>query len=70
MNEENIREVQRDNGIPLFKYKTTVSATVYFDDAYSLSARMEMYKKMGVNSVGFWRLGQETKAFWPHIRLE
>ena len=70
MREQNIRELERVNGIPMFKYETKVSMTVYFEDEYSLSARLEMYKKMGINSVGFWRLGQETPAFWPYIRLE
>ena len=70
MKEQKIREVQRENGIPMFKYQTTVSVTVYFEDDYSLSARLEMYKKMGIAAVGFWRLGQETASFWPVIELE
>ena len=68
--EQNITDVQRENGIPTFKYQTPLSATVYYEDAYSLSARLEMYKKMGIRAVGFWRLGQETLDFWPHIKLE
>jgi len=68
--ENNVREIQREDGIPLFKYNATVSTTVYYEDDYSLSARLEMYKKMGVRAVGFWRLGQETPAFWPVIALE
>ena len=70
MKEQKIKEVQRENGIPLFKYDTSLSVTVYFEDTYSLSARLEMYKKMGVTSVGFWRLGQETQAFWQYIGLQ
>jgi spore germination protein YaaH len=68
--EQGIREINRENGIPTFKYETPLSITVFYEDAYSLSARLEMYKKMGVGSVGFWRLGQETPAFWPVIGLE
>jgi spore germination protein YaaH len=70
LNEQKIAEVQRESGIPYFRYTTPVSVTLYYEDAYSLSARLEMYKKMGVNSVGFWRLGQETTAFWGVIGLE
>jgi spore germination protein YaaH len=70
MREQNVKEVQRENGIPYFKYTKTLSATVYYEDAYSLSARLDMYKKAGVNYVGFWRLGQETGEFWSVIGLE
>jgi spore germination protein YaaH len=70
MNEQNVKEVQRESGIPYFKYTKTLSATVYYEDAYSLSARLDMYKKAGVNQVGFWRLGQETGEFWSVIGLE
>ena len=70
INEQDITEIQRDNSIPNFKYETTVSMTVYYEDEYSLATRMDMYKKMGVNAVGFWRLGQETPEFWPYIKLE
>jgi len=66
----NIEEIQRENSIPTFKYTMPLSVTVFYEDAHSLSTRMDLYKKMGVNSVGFWRLGQETPAFWPYIKLE
>ena len=63
--EQDIMEIQRENGVPYFEYETPVSMTVFFEDAYSLVTRLEMYKNIGVKSVGFWRLGQETLAFWP-----
>jgi len=68
--EQKIERIDRENGIPTFKYETNLSVTVYYEDDYSLSARLEMYRKMGVSAVGFWRLGQETPAFWPLIALE
>lgn len=67
--EQAVKEIGRENGIPTFKYVTPVTVTAYFEDAYSLSTRLDMYDKMGVSSVGFWRLGQETPDFWPHITL-
>lgn len=70
LKEQNIGEIQRENGIPTFRYETPITVTVYYEDDYSLSARLQMYKKMGVTSVGFWRLGQETPSFWPVIGLE
>ena len=68
--EQSIGEIRRENGIPTFKYEMPLSVTVYYEDEYSLSARLEMYKKMGVKAAGFWRIGQETPAFWPYIGLE
>ena len=68
--EQNITEIERVNGIPTFSYDTVLSVTVFYEDDYSLSARLNMYRKMGVRAAGFWRLGQETRAFWPLIGLE
>ena len=68
--EQKINDIQRENGIPLFRYNLPLSVTVYYEDDYSLSARLEMYKKMGVISVGFWRLGQEIPSFWQVIGRE
>jgi spore germination protein len=68
--ENNVKDIRRENGIPAFDYNATVSVKVYYEDEYSLSARMEMYRSMGVAAIGFWRLGQETSAVWPHLKLE
>ena len=62
-------EIRRDNGVPFFTYTVPVSVRLYYEDAYSLSARMQMYKSMGVSAIGFWRLGQETQAVWNFLRL-
>jgi spore germination protein YaaH len=67
--ENNVKTIRRENGIPAFDYNPSISVKVYFEDEYSLSARMEMYRTMGVNAIGFWRLGQETPAVWPYIKL-
>jgi spore germination protein len=68
--EHNIKEIRRENGIPVFEYSRNVSIIVYYEDAYSLCTRMEMYKTMGVSSIGFWRLGQETTEVWSYLKLE
>jgi spore germination protein YaaH len=70
LNENNVNEIRRENGIPTFDYETSVSVKVYYEDDYSLSARMELYKSMGIGSIGFWRLGQETPAVWDILGLE
>ena len=67
--ENNVKTIRRENGIPAFDYNATISVKVYYDDEYSLSARMEMYRTMGVNAIGFWRLGQETPAVWSYLKL-
>ena len=63
-------EVRRENGIPTFNYNVNIGVRVYFEDEYSLSSRMEMYKSMNVRAIGFWRLGQETPRMWNILRLE
>ncbi|MDR1586604.1 MAG: glycoside hydrolase [Treponema sp.] len=70
ISENRISEIRRENGIPTFDYEVPVSVKVYYEDDYSLSVRMELYKSMGVASIGFWRLGQETPAIWNILRLE
>ena len=62
-------DVKRENGIATFDYKATVSVKVYYEDEYSISSRLEMYKSMGVNAVGFWRIGQETPRVWETIKI-
>ena len=67
--ENNVKGIQRENGIPTFDYSATISVKVYFEDAYSLSTRMEMYRSMQITKIGFWRLGQETPAVWKLLSL-
>jgi spore germination protein YaaH len=70
LTENNITEIHRENGIPTFDYEVPVAVKVYYEDDYSLSARMELYKSQGIRAIGFWRLGQETPAVWNILRLE
>ncbi|MDR2478224.1 MAG: glycoside hydrolase [Treponema sp.] len=70
INDNRVAEIRRENGIPTFDYKVQVAVKVYYEDDYSLAVRMEMYKSLGVASIGFWRLGQETSAVWNILRLE
>jgi hypothetical protein len=67
--EQGIRDIRRENGIPLFTYEVPVTVTLYYEDDYSLSTRMDMYRSMGVRSVGFWRLGQESPGVWELLSL-
>jgi spore germination protein YaaH len=69
INEHGVNGIRRENGIPVFDYELPVQVRVYYDDDYSLSARMEMYRSMGVSAIGFWRLGQESPSVWNILRL-
>ncbi|MDR1239841.1 MAG: glycoside hydrolase [Treponema sp.] len=69
LDENHITEIRRENGIPTFNYEVPVKVRVYYEDAFSLSARMELYKALGVRHIGFWRLGQETPVVWKLLRL-
>ncbi|MDR1107310.1 MAG: glycoside hydrolase [Treponema sp.] len=69
IDENSVQDIRRENGVPSFDYDVTVSVKVYYEDDYSLSARMEMYRSMGVRAVGFWRIGQEIPAIWDLIQL-
>ncbi|GBU27363.1 hypothetical protein R84B8_00893 [Treponema sp. R8-4-B8] len=65
-----VREIRRENGIPTFNYTANLAVKVYYEDEYSISTRMEMYKAMKIKSIGFWRIGQETPKVWEIIQLE
>jgi len=66
----NVKEIRRENGIPTFDYTASLGVKVYFEDEYSISTRMEMYKSMKINAIGFWRIGQETPKVWDIIRID
>lgn len=65
-----VTEVRREQGIPTFTYEVPVTVTVYYEDDYSLSVRMEMYRTLGVQSIGFWALGQESPTLWNLLKLK
>jgi hypothetical protein len=67
--EQGVEEIRREDGIPTFKYETKLTVTVYYEDAYSLSYRLDMYRSMGTLAAGFWCLGQETPEIWSLLIL-
>jgi spore germination protein YaaH len=68
--ENDVRQIRRSEGIPTFSYEIPVSVTVFYEDDFSLSVRMEMYRSLGVKSIGFWRLGQESPTVWDILELD
>ena len=68
--ENGITEVKRDAfGVPSFTFKETGTITGWYDDTTSLKVKFKMYKDIGVNRIGFWRLGFEEPELWKEIRL-
>lgn len=65
-----ISPVTIDHGIPTFTVSKNVTYTFYFDNAWSTSRRLQMYKNGGVKNVGFWRLGQEDPDIWQLLQIE
>jgi spore germination protein YaaH len=68
--EQGISEIRRENGIPTFTYEVPLTVTAYYEDEYSLSSRLSMYRNMGVKAAGFWRVGQETPLVWGLLQIE
>jgi spore germination protein YaaH len=68
--ENRVTEIRRENGVPVFSYEAPVKVTLYYEDDYSLSTRMEMYRDMGVGAVGFWRIGQESPTIWNYLSIQ
>jgi hypothetical protein len=66
---EHHANVRYENGIPVFTYEKNVSIKLYFDNEYSLTTRLQMYKDMNINAVGFWRQGQETAEIWKYLKV-
>ncbi len=70
MGENNVSEVQRDNGVPYFTFDKTIKVTGYFEDAYSTVEKCKQYQIAGCNRIGFWRIGQEDPSFWDWLTIE
>jgi spore germination protein len=56
-----------DTEYPSFTFEDTVRVSVFYEDENSLLKKARLYKSMGIDSIGFWRLGQENRVFWGMI---
>lgn len=70
MHENNVQKLERENGVPHFKYEARVNVELWYDDATSLVARCRSYRDAGFENVAFWRMGMEDAAFWNWIERE
>lgn len=67
---EKSAQMQRDDfGVPYYQFQKTVTLTGWFDDTLSLKIKCQMYKDINIDRIGFWRVGQEDKNFWKHIKI-
>lgn len=69
LNEQDIDEITYNQFFPTFSYTKEVSVTGYYNDAFSVYMLSRQYEQAGVQSVGFWRLGQEDTSFWEHLKI-
>ncbi len=67
--EKAISRIERRLEIPYFEYEQTVRVQVYFEDRYSLVARLWLYRNAAVQNVSFWRLGQEDPTIWQQLTV-
>lgn len=65
--ENNVVTIERERGVPHYKYTVEVEVEGWYEDAYSNVERSRMYKNKGYNCIAFWRMGQEDVAVWEWI---
>lgn len=65
--ENGVVTIERERGVPHYKYKVEVEVEGWYEDAYSNVERSRMYKQKGYNCIAFWRMGQEDVAVWEWI---
>lgn len=70
VSDKKINRLDRQNDIPSFIYQETVNVQVYYEDVYSIFARMVLYKTDSVKGISFWRLGQEDPEVWKAMKVQ
>lgn len=65
--ENDVVEIERERGVPHYKYTVSVDVEGWYEDAHSNVERARMYKSKGYNCIAFWRMGQEDAAVWEWI---
>lgn len=58
------------DGTPFFSFKQQINAIVYYEDLRSLTNKLSLYHQMGIQGVGFWRIGQGPAALWEQLGVE
>lgn len=60
--------VEYVNDIPKVEIDMKVHLVGWFEDAYSTVAKLRLYSNAGVQSVAFWRIGQEDPEIWKWLQ--
>lgn len=53
-----------------FSFRTETLVTVFYDTVASGLARCRAYREHGIDSLAFWRIGQEEAEFWRGITAD
>lgn len=61
--------IERTEGIPHFSFTVPLSVTCYYEDDFSLMERSRIYERLGIQKIGFWRIGFEEPSFWKWIKI-
>jgi spore germination protein len=68
--DEKIKSIKRENEIPYFLYEKKVKVKVYYEDLRSITARLSLYRDLGLEKISFWCLGQEDARIWEKLELK
>ncbi len=55
-----------ENGL-VFEYDENIRVIAYFESVSSILAKLRLYSSLGIDSVSFWRIGQENGELWTRI---
>ena len=69
MTEHGVEDVIYEDEIPIFKYTAQVEVTGYFNDISSVLALGRTYQEMGIQKMGWWRIGMEDPDFWKWVKI-
>ena len=70
MTEHGVENVEYDKEIPTFKYTAQVEVTGYFNDISSVLAIARAYQAVGIQKMGWWRIGMEDPEFWQWVNIK
>jgi spore germination protein len=69
--EKNGQNIRTGKGTcPNFEYDEKVKVTVYFENISSLMKKAALYRSIGVQGIGFWRIGQNPKDLWNFLLID
>ena len=67
--DQKAKQLRSAEGIPYFRFSSTIKYTAWFEDARSVGKRAAIYAGLGIPRIGFWRLGLEDPAIWKGLEV-